>query len=158
MIHRIGPDLSNNYRNTDNIKATINQKMQEVTNAYDDIDVFFDIGDNDSKKKKSKTDTPKDKISNFWHGITAANRMVISTIKGSIYGALTGSLVFAGLWVKSLRKAASTDLSSVTALIKHPIKNLSNQNKIITGVSAGAVLLYHEIKGIRKIKKSANKK
>lgn len=159
MIHRIGPELSNNYRNADNVKVIVNQRLQDITNAYDDIDVFFDINDNDDPKThKSKTKSPKDKISKVWKGITATNSILISTIKGTVYGALTGGAVLTTLWFKSLRKAMSSDLSSLTGIIKHPIKNLSKKNKIITVTSAGAVFLYHEIKAIRKIKKAANKK
>ena len=158
MIHRIGTELSNNYRIADNAKQFTNQKMQDVVNAYDDVDIFLDVNDNESQKNKSKTKSPNNKFSKLWKGVTATNRIIISTIKGTVYGALTGAVVLTGLWAKSLKNAVSSDLSSLTALIKHPIKNLSKQNKIITGAAAGTVFLYHEIKGIRKIKKSASKK
>ena len=87
-------------------------------------------------------------ISGFLKFFAAFGQMAKGIAKGLFYGVIAGVGALLGAFgVQSLPKAIKQGKESVKDIFRHPIKNISVGGKIIAGVSAGAVLGYHILKG-----------
>ncbi len=104
--------------------------------------------DKTQKEEPKKKATFKEKIANIWKFFSVTDKMVGSTMKGLIYGALTGGVLAGGAWVfRALPKAFTKGGPGFLELVKHPLKHIGKAGKIIAGVGAACVLAYNVVMG-----------
>lgn len=147
-------DPAINTRSVDDVRTSVDRRLRELTDNYDDWDAFLseDAADNNEKTKNKPASkqpkTFKESMAGIWKFFAVANKMVNAALKGLVYGALTGTTILTGSWLfKSLPKAFSKDGPSLWQTIRHPVNNISKSGKVIAGIASGAVLAYHLIKG-----------
>jgi len=140
-------------RTVDDVNSSLERRLREVTDNYDDYDAFIseDSFDNNKQKDKNTQNQPKTfkgGVAGVWKFFSVANTMVNATLKGLFYGALTGFTVLTGAWAfKSLPKAFSKEGASIWQTVRHPLNNISKSGKVTAGIASGVVLAYHLIKG-----------
>lgn len=119
-------------------------KKMFTRNGLISQDKFNVVAEQPEKKKT----TFREKIANVWKFFSAADKMIGATIKGIIYGTLTGTVLTAGAWVfKALPKAFTKEGPKFMEIVKQPLKHIGKSGKIIAGIGAAAVMAYHLISG-----------
>lgn len=157
---RVG--LDNPVNTIDNVTSYVRKTTNEIVNSsYDDIDnvlpndVVDITSDKNNQQPQKQPKTLKDRTANFWKFFATANQMVKSSLKGILYGALTGLGVLSGSWLfNSLPKAFSKEGPTLKNTLRHPLKHIPKSGKIMAGIGTGAVLAYQIVKG----KLTANQK
>lgn len=99
-------------------------------------------------KTEKKTTTAKEKVANIWKFFSTADKMVGAVIKGTIYGALTGTALVGGAWMfRALPKAFTKGGPKFVEVFKHPLKHIGKAGKIIAGLGTATVFGYHVVAG-----------
>jgi len=110
--------------------------------------VFTDV-------KNKKPFSVRNMISNIWKFFSATGTMIAATVKGTVYGGLTGAGVLGGTWiVQALPKAFTKEGPALSEVIFKPLKHISKTGKILAATGAFAVLAYNLVVG----KLAANQK
>lgn len=103
---------------------------------------------NKNMEPEKKPTTFREKIANVWKFFSVTDKMVGSTIKGIIYGGLTGLGLAGGAWIfRALPKAFAKEGPKLVELLKHPLKHIGTAGKVIASVGSVGVLAYNVIIG-----------
>lgn len=128
------------------VKSDEFAKAPSVEDSKDKIDTPKTLEKEENQVKKPKT--LREKISGAWKFMASADQMVGATLKGVLYGALTGIALLGGSWLfKSLPNAFTKEGPGLWKTITHPLKNISKSGKVIAGIGSAIVLAYNVIKG-----------
>ncbi len=105
--------------------------------------------------RNGKSKSFKEGIASVWKFFATANKMVQASIKGLVYGAITGAAFLGGSWLfKTLPKAFTKEGPKFSQIIRHPLNNIAKSGKVMAGIAGGAVFAYQIVAG----KLAANQK
>ena len=152
MSVSLNPNINfTSYRLPDSVveKAKEQAKAENNTLAMNILNQCRFEADKSSSDEKQKKEPGKLRkgLASIAKFFTATEEITKGTAKGAVYGTMTGvGCIIAGWLFDALPKGLKKG-GSLKNTFKHPIKSIGTPAKIISGLAAVGVAVYHIIKG-----------
>lgn len=150
MAVNFNPNVSfTSYRIPDDVaeKAREQAKAENNTLMLEVLDKSSFEKDKTASKKNKEPGKFRKGLASIAKFFTATEEITKGTAKGAVYGTMTGFGCLAAGWLfgalpKGLKKGGS-----LKETFKHPIKSMGTTAKVISGLAAASVAVYHIVKG-----------
>lgn len=138
------------YKMPDNVaeQARTQAKAENNTLMLDVLDkCTFEADDKKADKKEKEPGKLRKGLASIAKFFTATEEITKGTAKGAVYGTMTGiGCLMAGWLFDALPKGFKKN-GSLKNTFRHPIKSISKPAKIVSGLAAAGVAVYHVIRG-----------